>query len=75
MTETETLYELKRTLLEKAINCNITSIDNKNMPGLVDIPSVAYNIGISFYLLFLEFQYSTHRLLPVCGAERNIEIQ
>ena len=51
MTETETLYELKRTLLEKAINCNITSIDNKNMPGLVHILSVAYNIGISLYLL------------------------
>ena len=55
MTDSETLYELKRTLLEKAINCNITSIDNKNMPGLVDILSVAYNIGISLHLLVLEF--------------------
>ena len=61
MTDSETLYELPCTLLEKAINCNITSIDNKNMPGLVDILSVAYNIGISLYLLVLAFQYSTHR--------------
>ena len=75
MTDTETLYELKRTLLEKAINCNITSIDNKNMPGLVDILSVAYDIGISLHLLVLAFQYSTHRYLLVCDAERNIEIQ